>query len=163
MASPGGVAADTRPSIDQSAAATLRSARRALGAALLALILAILAAAAVVGPTLSEYLKPKDAVRPPVDPATQVLIERLDRLSAELGAIRQASRENAAAYENQQQQQQQQQELLSQELASLRRENEELRKQITEALSSLQGQMEATRNTSPGPEPRITRRRGRRR
>ena len=46
MASPGGVAADTRPSIDQSAAATLRSARRALGAALLALIRAILAAAA---------------------------------------------------------------------------------------------------------------------
>lgn len=160
MAPLGGMAVDSRPSIEQSAAATLRSARRALGAALLALILAILAAAVTVGPTLSQHLKPKDAVRPPVDPATQVLVERLDRLSAELGTIRQASRETIAAFANQQQQQQQQ---LAQELASLRRENEELRKQLTEGLSSLQGQMEAMRNTSPEPVTRIARRRGRRR
>ena len=159
MASLGGMAVDSRPSIEQSAAATLRSARRALGAALLALILAILAAVAAVGPTLSEHLKPKDAVRPPADAATQVLVERLDRLSGEIGAVRQASRESAAAFANQQQEQQQ---LLAQELASLRRENEELRKQLTEGLSSLQGQMEAMRNTSPEPVPRIARRRGRR-
>ena len=160
MASLGGVAADPRPSIEQSAAATLRSARRALGAALLALILAILTAAVTVGPTLSEHLKPKDAIRPPVNAATQTLIERLDRLSAELGAIRQGSRETIAAFANQQQQQQQQ---LAQELASLRRENEQLRQQLTEGLSSLQSQMEAMRNASPEPAPRIARRRGRRR
>ncbi len=150
--------AGTRSSIETSAMDTLRAARRALGAAMVALLLSVAAIAVVVAPTLGQHLRPKDAVPPPADDATRAIRERLDRLAMDLQLVRQAVRE----LENPPASWKEQQNQVAQSLAALTRETEQFRSHITQELASLTSQLEGLRN-APASAPRPARRRGRRR